>query len=461
MAATLSLNELAQRSGVPIDKLREWRSCGLVGREGDDTYEASDLKRIALIRLLLRRGLDLQALASAERAEGFLSRYVDYLLPDIIGDRCSLEDAAARLGLDLDTLRKLVEAGGLDEPDQPFSQAEVEVLRGMKVIMESGLPAEALVQLVRVYAEALGRVGEAEVKLFHFYVHERLRAEGVSGHDLIAATQAARGRMLPLAEPSVLYFHRRGLSRAVREDAVMHLQEAAGLAVPGQLRLAVMFVDLSSFTSLAEVMGDQTAADVVTRFSQLVHDAAIGCDGHVTKQIGDAFMMVFPDARSAVGCALTIKGLALQEAQFPAVRAGVQCGHVLYRDGDYLGANVNVAARLADVAARHQVLVTAAVVEESSALPEVEFVPVGRHVLKGMADEVELFEARTRTGQAQSETLAPRLVDPVCGIEVRPGHALARLVFEGSEQVFCCHECLRRFVEAPERYRARIAAQDS
>src|SRR5262245_35363842 len=191
MTPRLSLDELAERTGVPVGTLREWRSCGLIGRDDDDIFESGDLKRIALIRLLLRRGLDLAALARAERAEGFLSRYADSLLPDTIGDRCSLEDAAGRLGLELDTLRKLVEAGALDEPDDPFSQTELEVLHGMKVIMDSGLPAEALVQLVRVYAEALGRVGEAEVKLFHFYVHERLREEGVSGPDLIAATETA------------------------------------------------------------------------------------------------------------------------------------------------------------------------------------------------------------------------------------------------------------------------------
>jgi len=457
MAATLSLTELARRSGVPIDTLRTWRSGGLVGHEGAEAFEPRDVKRVTLIRLLLRRGVDLAALANAERTEGFLSRYVDDLLPETIRDRCSVDDASARLGLEVDTLRRLVEAGGLDGPDDPFSEAEVEVLRGMKVIVDSGLPADALIQLVRVYAEALGRVAEAEVKLFHFYVHERLRAEGMSGHDLVAATRDARDRMLPRAEPSILYFHRRALSRAVRDDAVMHLRETADLAMPGELRVAVMFVDLSSFTSLAEVMGDQTAADVVTRFSRLVHDAAVACDGRVTKQIGDAFMLVLPDARCAVRCALAIQELAQRESQFPAVRAGIQYGQVLYRDGDYLGANVNLAARLADVAERHQVLVTSTVAEEANTLSEVELVPLGLRTLKGLAEEVELFEARARPGQVESEALPPRLVDPVCGIEVQPGQAVAQLVLEGSEQVFCCHECLRRFVEAPERYRTRMA----
>lgn len=34
-------------------------------------------------------------------------------------------------------------------------------------------------QMVRVYADALGRVAEAEARLFHFYLHERLWAGGI------------------------------------------------------------------------------------------------------------------------------------------------------------------------------------------------------------------------------------------------------------------------------------------
>src|SRR5262249_3084712 len=220
---------------------------------------------------------------------------------------------------------------------------------------------------------------------------------------------------------------RKGFARAVEDDALLHLQEDIGVAVPGQLRLAIAFVDLASFTPLADAMGDPAAAQVLARFSQIVHEAASGSDGRVEKQIGDAFMLVFSQARAAVTCVAEIVRHAAFEPRFPAVRAGIQWGVTLYRDGEYLGLNVNLAARLAAVAERHQVLTTAAVKNEAAAVPGTEFVPLGRRALKGIAQEIDIFAVVARS----AEGAAPRLVDPVCGIELQPGAAAARLVLDG------------------------------
>ena len=448
----LTLEDISLRSGASTESLRQWRSLGLVGREADETFGGEDVQRVRFIRFLLRRGVSIDTLVRAERTEGLIGLHLRDVFPSPVGPAYSPAEAAGRLGLDASTLARFVKAVGIDEPDGLLSEDDMRALGGLKVLLESGFPEDALFQLVRVYAEALGRVAEAEVRLFHFYVHERLRAEGLSGEALNAVTDAARERMVPLAEPSILYFHRRGFARAAQEDAILHLQDRVGLLLPGELRVAVAFVDLSSFTPLAEAMGDHAAAEVLARFSQLVHDAAAPGDGRVVKQLGDAFMVVFPDAGAAVTCALALQRRAQAEPQFPAVRAGVQCGHVLYREGDYLGGNVNVAARLADIATRHQVLVTAAVKEEAKALADVEFVPLGRRSLKGMIEQLDLFEVRRRSDAEEAKT--PRLVDPVCGIEVQPERAVARLLFEGEERLFCCHVCLQRFVEAPDRYRS-------
>jgi adenylate cyclase len=198
-------------------------------------------------------------------------------------------------------------------------------------------------------------------------------------------------------------------------------------------------------------MGDHMAARVLERFSQIVRDAVGRWEGHVVKQIGDAFMLVFHEPRSAVAGVLEIEQQTAREQQFPAVRSGVHCGQALYREGDYLGTSVNVAARLAAEAARYQLLVTAAVRKEAGGLPDVEFVPLGMRRLRGLADEVEVFEVVTRAN-AQA---TPRLLDPVCGMELGAGEAAARLSLEGEERAFCSQQCLQRFVAAPEVYGAR------
>jgi class 3 adenylate cyclase len=330
-------------------------------------------------------------------------------------------------------------------------EEDVRMLRYCKVALEAGFPEEALTQVLRVYNDALARVADSESQLFHFYVHQRLKTAGLAGLELVDSIQAAGERINPLMEPAILYFHRKAMTRAAREEMVRDLEEEAGLLaegeVPGQLQAAIVFVDLSSFTSLAEAMGDVKAAEVLARFSNLVRDAVSRWEGRVVKQIGDAFMLVFPDPRSAVACALEVEGRASKEAQFPAARSGVHWGPVLFREGDYVGSNVNIASRLATEAKRHQVLVTGAVRNAAKDLADVEFVRLGKRRLKGLADEIVLFEAKPSSAEDEEKA-----IDPVCGMELRPAEVAARLSLEGQERAFCSDECLRQFVASPEKY---------
>jgi class 3 adenylate cyclase/YHS domain-containing protein len=443
MGQHLSLQDLAQRTGETGERLREWRALGLLTQQ-TDAFCSEDVERVRLIQLLLRRGIAVERIVEADHAQGILGRHVDLAFPDGVPAHYTFAEAASMVDSSADELRGFWEACAAGEQGDAVSDDDVAMLRGIKTALDAGFPADALLQMIRVYADALERVAEAEARLFHFYVHERLRAAGLLGGGLVDRTIAAQGRLRPLVEPTILYFHRRGVARAAREDVAHHLAEDAGLLatpeLPGHLLMAVVFVDLSSFTPLAEAMGDLVAAQVLERFSALVREEANRAGGRVVKQIGDAFMLVFTSVASAVGCALAIGERVAAEPQFPAVRGGIHWGNVLYRDGDYVGSTVNLAARLAAEAGRHELLVSDAVRKEAAGLPQVNFVPVGARRLKGVTDTVELFAAR-KAGAAPQQ----RLVDPVCGMELDPAEVAARLTLEGKEIVFCSERCLRRF----------------
>ena len=444
MGQHLSLQDLAERTGESGDKLREWRSLGLLKQEAGDRFSSEDVERTRLIQLLLRRGIAVERIAEADRAHSILSRHVDLVFPAGVPAHYTFAQAAEMVGSSVAELRRFWDASRAGESGEAVSEEDVVMLRGLKAALDAGFPAEALLQMVRVYADALERVAEAEARLFHFYVHERLRATGLSGGGLVDRTTAVQGQLSPLVEPAILYFHRRGVARAAREDVALHLAEEAGLLaipdLPGHLPVAVVFIDLSSFTPLAEAMGDLVAAQVVERFSALVRAEVNRWGGRVVKQIGDAFMLVFASTEPAVRCSLAIVERVAAEPQFPAVRGGIHWGNVLYREGDYLGSTVNLAARLAAEAGRHQLLVSDAARREVAALPQVNFVHLGARRLKGVAEMVELFEARRSGAEPQH-----KLVDPVCGMELDPAEVAARLTLEGREIVFCSERCLRRF----------------
>jgi class 3 adenylate cyclase len=194
-----------------------------------------------------------------------------------------------------------------------------------------------------------------------------------------------------------LYFHGKAWEHALREDLMLHLVEDVSgepPAIPGVITLTTMFIDLASFTTLTSTIGDEASAHVLDRFSELVRQAAVRYDGKLVKQIGDAFMLVFTDAGQALGCGLDVRDSAASEPDFPAMRLGAHTGDVLYREGDYVGTNVNIAARVAALAQRGQFTVTAATRVAAEASTEVGYVPLGAQHLKGIPEEIEVFDAQ-------------------------------------------------------------------
>src|SRR5262249_7891669 len=250
-----------------------------------------------------------------------------------------------------------------------------------------------------------------------------------------------------LRAPRIRYFHYRGMAKSVREDMVLHLTtnqvKPAEGEPPTQLRLAIVFLDMSSYTPITEVMGDAVAARIVERFSEMVHETAARSDGRIVDRIGDAFLLVFPDPRAAIHSALGIERRAAAEPQFPAVRGAVHWGDLLYQEGGYVGGSLNIASRVATYASPHQILATAATRNEAGPLAGVGFAPLGAQRLKGLAEEIELFELRLDDAPRRE-----RARDPVCGMEMAPDQVAATLLVNGQQLAFCCPKCLRLFLDA-------------
>src|SRR5262249_29181159 len=104
-------------------------------------------------------------------------------------------------------------------------------------------------------------------------------------------------------------------------------------------------------------------------------------------------------AITAITCALEIERTASAEPQFPAVRGGVHWGPVLYREGGYVGSSLNIVSRIATQARPHQIVVTAAVRIQIGEFEGVNFVPLGRWQLKGVAAAPEIYELYPRQAE--------------------------------------------------------------
>ena len=79
----------------------------------------------------------------------------------------------------------------------------------MAAVLVAGFPLVAFLQLVRVYGQALAAIADAEVKLFHLYVHEPLIRDGVDGLEIAEEMEGLASDLLPLAAPIMEHVHQR------------------------------------------------------------------------------------------------------------------------------------------------------------------------------------------------------------------------------------------------------------
>jgi adenylate cyclase len=126
-----------------------------------------------------------------------------------------------------------------------------------------------------------------------------------------------------------------------------------------------LFADIVGFTSFTERHGDDAAADLAARFRAGV-EAILPKGARLVKTMGDAVMVRLDDPAEAAATAVRIARSALG-ADDPPVRIGVHSGTAVERDGDFFGAAVNIAARVAAFARPGEALVTPEVAEAAQA----------------------------------------------------------------------------------------------
>jgi adenylate cyclase len=145
----------------------------------------------------------------------------------------------------------------------------------------------------------------------------------------------------------------------------------------GEQELALLFTDLVGFSSWALEAGDAAAVELLREVGVVVEGAVIDHGGRIVKRLGDGVMAVFPDTQDAVEAALSMHpGLAEIDVagHTPSMRAGVHCGRPRKLGGDYLGVDVNVAARVGEAAGPSEVLVS----QPACAQLDAERLEVGR-----------------------------------------------------------------------------------
>ncbi len=159
---------------------------------------------------------------------------------------------------------------------------------------------------------------------------------------------------------------------------------------PDRVLATVMFTDIVSSTERAAEVGDAKWRGLLERHNDIVRLELDRWRGREVKNTGDGVLATFDGPGRAIRCAA-----ALSEALRPAgleIRAGLHTGECELMGEDIGGISVHIASRVASLAGAGEVLVSRTV-KDLVAGSGITFEERGRHALKGVPDEWDLFAA--------------------------------------------------------------------
>jgi adenylate cyclase len=380
-------------SGTQIDFAAE-------GLLDDLEGEARDARR-ALLEQLAGEGVSLDELREAVVA-GHLT-----VLPAeraIAGDgpRYTAREVAQISGVDLDLLQRLRAALGApygDPDEKAASTADLEAAHRTRLVLEAGFPPDELLRNARTIGMSMGRVAEANRQL----VVRTIKGSGENERDFANRLAATATAMLPVGIDFLVYAFQTNLLEQVKRDVVGAADLESG-EIGGAVERSICFADLVEFTSLGEEIAPEELGEVAERFEELATEV-VTTPVRLVKTIGDAVMLVSPEAEPLVGAALDLVAAAAAEGdQFPILRAGIATGLALPQAGDFYGRSVNLASRITGIARPGSVLVDTPT-RDAAGEEGFTYSFAGERRLKGIDARQKLFRVR-RQGEKRTAEVA-------------------------------------------------------
>lgn len=146
---------------------------------------------------------------------------------------------------------------------------------------------------------------------------------------------------------------------------------------PADGEVTIVFTDLVGFSAWALQAGDEATLRLLRRVAQVAEPPMLDAGGHIVKRMGDGAMVVFTDPFTAVRATMAAREAVKTvevEGYTPRMRAGIHTGRPQRLGGDWLGVDVNIAARVMDRATRGELIISEGTLAE---IPATELESLG------------------------------------------------------------------------------------
>jgi adenylate cyclase len=394
----ISAQQLAELVPCPLERVRRLADLGILASDVEGgLFRSSDVHVVRLMDSFEEAGISLEAVARGVVA-GELSFPLELFLPEPMGRAATYERIGAALGRSPDLLRRLSSELGLPpSADDRVRSEDADMLALILTTLDLA-DEEELSRFARLYGGSMQRLVTSGLQFFDRAVRERVGTFELSNEEKDSLVYERAAAFTELVSGLVPWLQRRHREHAVLEYIVAvtegFIEERGIAALQPRQPPAIAFLDLTGFTTLAEERGDEAAAELASGLASVVQDAARTRGCRPVKWLGDGVMFHFSDSGTAILSGLDLIERTERMISVPA-RIGINAGPVVVQEGDYFGRTVNIAARIADYAGPHEVLVSDEVKRQAH-VPNVEFEFVGDVSLKGISKRVRLHKVMRR-----------------------------------------------------------------
>lgn len=344
--------------------------------------------RLRLLSQLFDAGIGLEQLKEAVATDRLVILPAEHALGS--EGRYNERELSEQVGVPPEFFLAVRRAQGLaaaDPDERIYGEKDVAAAQVMADFYEAGFDREGMLEAARVLGRGMSQFADALGELFG---QTFIRA-GVTEEELgLRNAQAAR-EMLPQLTPILEYVLRQHMRERLRHQAVSQAMLEAG-ELPGAHEIAVSFADMVDFTRLGEQLSPEEVGGLAGRLGELASESARP-PVRLVMLIGDAAMLVAPEAEALLGATLQLVEKANRIDDFPQLRAGATYGPALNRSGDWYGKPVNLASRITAAAEPGTLVGTQELCDAAGDF--CTWTSLGASSFKGIEGDIALFRAST------------------------------------------------------------------
>jgi adenylate cyclase len=179
-------------------------------------------------------------------------------------------------------------------------------------------------------------------------------------------------------------------------------------------------------------VGDAIAHAAIEKCVNLMREKTVNAKGRVIKTIGDEVMSAFATADHAADAAIEMQSAISEMPPVGTTQIGIRIGFnhgpVVERDGDVFGDAVNLAARLAAVATKGQIITARDTVMLMSPMLKAATRAITTIQVKGKAQEIQVYELIWQQSEDMTTLASQKSV-------YKPKNAKLRLIVQGADVI--------------------------